>query len=356
MIPGVRVGHYDGVSAIERFPALMANGTTFDLVEDARREGPFAFADLEPREPIRSAAVFGLKKRPGWRIVFVDGMPAPIADLMPRTKRYGGIIDRIGLWPATFAFAAVAALVIFAVVQLPTVVARMVPTGVERRMGDLMIGDLGGRVCNGPGGQAALDMIARRLGAPPYVEVHVVKIPVVNAVTLPGGKILIFDKLLQEAQSPDEVAGVMAHELGHAQHRDVLAGLLRQFGLSVVLGGLGGNAGAYTNAALSITYTRAAEASADGYAIDDLKDAHISPAATAGFFTRLAKMEPQFGRAGVELSYLSTHPMSADRARRFTTSVVKGETYTPALDPARWQALRGICSSDPKAKGLDFEF
>jgi hypothetical protein len=356
VIPGVRVGHYDGVSAIERFPMLMAGDATFMLVESDGQEGPFAFADLESREPIRGAPVFGLKKRPGWRIVFVEGLPVAVAARVPRAKQYGGLIDRIGLWPATLGFAALAALVLFAAVQLPTVVARLVPTGVERRMGDLMIGDFGGRVCNGPGGQAALDAIAHRLGAPDYVEVHVVKIPVVNAVTLPGGKILLFDKLLQQANSPDEVAGVMAHELGHAKHRDVLAGLLRQFGLSVVLGGLGGNVGGYTNAALSITYTRAAEASADGYAIDDLKDAHISPAATASFFTRLAKMEPQFGRAGTELSYLSTHPMSSDRARRFTTSVVKGETYTPALDPAQWQALRGICANDPKAKGLQFEF
>jgi hypothetical protein len=39
-----------------------------------------------------------------------------------------------------------------------------------------------------------------------------------------------------------------------------------------------------------------------------------------------------------------------------STGVVKGATYTPELDPAQWQALRGICSGDPKARGIDFEF
>jgi Zn-dependent protease with chaperone function len=356
MIGNPRVGYYDGVSAVQRFPALIADGDGFSLVDGDRRDGPFAFAALEPREPIGGAPVFGLKKRPGWRITFVDGLPDWVADRLPRARRYGGIIDRIGLWPATLAFAVVAAVTIVMVVQLPTVVAPLIPTSVERKMGDLMIGDLGGRVCNGPGGQAALNAIASRLGAPDYVDVRVVKIPVVNAVTLPGGKILIFDKLLQEAQSPDEVAGVLAHELGHARHRDVMAGLLRQFGLSLVLGGMQDNVGSYTNAVLATTYTRSAETSADGYAIDDLRNAHISPTATADFFHRLGRDEPKLGKAGVVISYLSTHPMSADRANRFSSSATKGAAYTPALDPAQWQALRGICANDPKAKGLELDF
>jgi len=356
MIERPRVGYYDGVSAVQRFPVLIVEGDQFTLLDGARSDGPFAFAALEPREPIQGAPVFGMKKRPGWRITFSEGLPQAVADHLPRTRRYGGIIDRIGLWPASLGFAVIAAAAVVAVVQLPAIVAPLVPPSVERKMGDLMIGDLGGRVCNGPGGQAALDAIAKRLDAPDDVDVRVVKIPVINAVTLPGGKILIFDKLLQEAKSPDEVAGVLAHELGHARHRDVMAGLLRQFGLSLVLGGMQGNAGNYTNAVLATTYTRSAENKADGYAIDDLKDAHVSPTATADFFRRLGHDEPRLGRAKVVLSYLSTHPMSGDRASRFSGSAVKGETYTPALDPAQWQALRGICTNDPKAKGFELDF
>ncbi|WP_341873239.1 M48 family metalloprotease [Sphingobium fuliginis] len=54
-----------------------------------------------------------------------------------------------------------------------------------------------------------------------------------------GGRIILFDGLVQQAKSADEVAGVLGHELGHVRHRDTMTGLIRQLGLSVVLGGAG---------------------------------------------------------------------------------------------------------------------
>nr|WP_244309783.1 M48 family metalloprotease [Sphingobium fuliginis] len=45
--------------------------------------------------------------------------------------------------------------------------------------------------------------------------------------------------MVQQAKSADEVAGVLGHELGHVRHRDTMTGLIRQLGLSVVLGGAG---------------------------------------------------------------------------------------------------------------------
>ncbi|MDX7324874.1 M48 family metalloprotease, partial [Providencia rettgeri] len=80
----------------------------------------------------------------------------------------------------------------------------------------------------------ALKTLATRIDPDdPRLEVDVVKLPMVNAVTLPGGRIVVFDGLIRAAKSPDEVAGVVAHEIGHVRHRDVMEGLLRQFGLSV---------------------------------------------------------------------------------------------------------------------------
>jgi Zn-dependent protease with chaperone function len=44
--------------------------------------------------------------------------------------------------------------------------------------------------------------------------------PIPNAFALPGGKVYLFDGLLAKAENPDEIAGVLAHELGHLKHRD----------------------------------------------------------------------------------------------------------------------------------------
>jgi predicted Zn-dependent protease len=228
------------------------------------------------------------------------------------------------------------------VLSTPSLVARMIPRSAEARMGALMTGDFGGRSCSTAEGDAALRILSDKLGASAeQADIRVVEMPVVNAVTLPGGHVLLFSGLLDRANSADEVAGVLAHELGHVDHRDVLTSLVRQLGLSVVLGGLDGNVDGYTNALLSARYSREAEAAADGFAIDALDRARISPVATAYLFQRFAKSEDKGRLAGL-VAYLASHPASESRRTRFAASA-KG-SYTPALDAAQWQALKSICS------------
>ncbi|PZP11555.1 MAG: hypothetical protein DI607_10545, partial [Sphingomonas hengshuiensis] len=264
---------------------LRVEGNQFVLSEEEGDSATYAFADLVAGPPVGDDAVFGLAGRPGWRIGFHGGPPADLAALLPRAARYGGPIDRFGLWRSVLVLAAIAGIALYLFAQAPSLVARLVPRTFERQLGDLMVGDFGGRLCNKPASAAALDKLVRRLGSDPaQVRVGIANIPVVNAVTLPGGRVLIFEGLLKNAASADEVAGVLGHELGHVAHRDVLESLLRQLGLSVLLGGLEGNIGGYTNALLSTAYSRGAETRADDYAIDALNAAAVNPAATAGFF------------------------------------------------------------------------
>jgi Zn-dependent protease with chaperone function len=341
------VWHYDGVTGVRRAPCMVVRGEGFVLVEDGQASETYAFADLMPLGNPGGFLQFGLKRRPGWRIGFLETPPAGIAAHLPRTRGYGALIDRIGLWPAVLGFAAVSVAVVFAVLSAPTVIARMIPRSAEARMGDLMVGDFGDRACATPRGSAALAALTRRMNVARDVDVRVIDVPMVNAITLPGGHVVLFSGLIQRAGSPDEVAGVLAHELGHVEHRDVLESLVRQFGLSVVLGGLDGKVGGYTNALLSASYSRSAESRADGYAIDALGKANVSPRATADLFKRLAKAELNVEGAATLMSYLASHPMSADREARFAASA-KGRAYTPALDPQQWQALRDICTGKPR--------
>jgi len=228
----------------------------------------------------------------------------------------------------------------------PPLIAQMVPRSYERQIGELMVGDFGGRFCNNGGGQQALDRIAERLGVDPdTADIHVAAIPVANAVTLPGGKIIIFNGLLADAQSPDEIAGVVGHELGHVAHRDVMTTLIRQLGLTVLLGGVQGNVGQYSNVLLSASYSRAAEAKADDYSIDLLNAHAVSPAPTSAFFRRLGKTVPGGASAERAMSYLASHPVTSDRAARFATAAKGGSDYRPVLDAADWQALRRICAN-----------
>ncbi|HWK35135.1 M48 family metallopeptidase [Sphingomonas sp.] len=350
-----RVWYYDGASALRRDARLVPDGATFTLVEDDRRDGPFAFADLIGHGRIEGAHQYGLKRRSGWRIGLAEPIPAPVAALLPGERRYGGIVDRLGLVQGTLIFATVAGLAVLGLSFAPGVAAKLVPAPVERRLGDLMVGDFGGRTCAARAGAAALQALSDRLGpAVAGADIRVVNVPIVNAVTLPGGHILIFQGLLKDARSPDEVAGVVAHELGHVAHRDVLAALIRQLGLSVLLGGLDGNVGGYTNALLAAGYSRSAEADADGFAIDALRAARISPLGTAAFFARLGAGEAKLGASARVLGYMSSHPLSGERQRLFRASARAGAT--PALDAAQWAALRTICTADPDVSKTELRF
>lgn len=335
------VWHYDGVRATRRTPLLVPDGQGFVLDEAGSRDGPYRFDSLVALGH-RGEFQYGYKDRSGWRIGFIGAPPAEIAALLPGARRYGGLIDRFGLWPTAAGFAVASAIVLFVIASMPSVLARIVPRAFEARLGQLMVGDFGGRTCSTPEGDAALAKLAGRMsiGAEP-ADIRVVDIPMVNAITLPGGYVLLFRGLLTQAQSPEEIAGVLGHELGHVEHRHVLQSLLRQLGLSVLLGGLNGDVAGYTNLLLSANYSRRAENQADGYAIDQLGRAGISPSGAAGFFDRLSKGEMKAEGIGAVAGYMASHPASAERKARFAAAT-KGR-YAPVLSPTEWAQLRDIC-------------
>lgn len=340
-----RVWHYDGHSGERRMPAIVPapNEAQFLLQGDGAEPGPYAFADLVPQGSSHHERAFGLRNRPGWRITFLEFPPSEIAVQLPKPPRYGSWIDRFGLWRSVGALAVLAALAVLVTLKLPPLIARLIPQSVEQRMGRAMVASLGSYTCSTPQGEAALKALATRLRQDDDVTIRVVKAPMVNAVAFPGGQVVLFDGLIQDAQSPDEVAGVLAHELGHVAHKDGMESLVRQFGLNMLLGGFDRNVSGYGNALLNARYSQKAEAGADGYAIGRLTYADISPAPTAALFGRLARQDEQPGNASKLLNYLSSHPLSSARQQRFAGSVKPDHAYRPALDPAQWQALRAMC-------------
>jgi beta-barrel assembly-enhancing protease len=354
--------HYDGKSAVRRNVEIQSIANEFFLLETERRHGPFAFADLVYVGEKNGADVYGLDDIDGWRLGLTGSVPAELAARLPAKRRYGGWIDRFGIGPATIAFAGVSAAVVAVVLLSPQWLAPLIPASVEQSMGDALVGDFGGRFCHTEKGSAALDKLVRSLDAnPENLQVEVAKIDMLNAVALPGGKVILFDGLVKQAKSADEVAGVLAHEIGHVRERHVMQSLLRQMGLAVVLGGLDGTGGSMLSGALSVSYTRGSEREADAYSMKALSGAAISPVATADFFDRLAKLSGEAEgnkRLTAMTGYISSHPLSAERKKAFEKSIVKGKGYKPALTPTEWTELKTMCAQDRTAKegfGLDFE-
>ena len=352
----VAVWHFDGASGVRKSGALIAEETGFRLQFGDVVSEVYSWHDLVYRGTRGQAQVYGLSGRRGWQIG-VEGYVEPEVERhLPSAERYGHLIDRLGLVRATVAGVALSALAVLLVIRSPEIIAPLVPSSWERSLGDAMVGDFGGRFCKGAGGQEALNKLVKRIDPNSSdLKVHIANINMVNAIALPGNHIIIFRGLLQQAKSPDEVAGVIGHEIGHVRGRDVMQALLRQMGFSIVLGGVG-DAGGYAGALVSMTYSREAESKADQHSISALKTAGVSPADTAGFFAKLAEAEAKLGDAGPLLGYISSHPQSALRQKAFEKSMVNDAPYTAAISPSDWRALTDSCKNDPNVKTSGFDF
>jgi beta-barrel assembly-enhancing protease len=333
---------YDGESAVRFEARVSVEDGILRIDLDDGRSLSVAATELVHLESRRDCELYGRPDVQGWRLA-LRGAP-PLGPAVPITRGYGRWIDRIGLWKAVAVGIAVSAALLFAADSFPRWVAPYVPESWEKKVGDALVGDFGGRFCHGPGGQQALDKLVRELspaGSP--LNVRVVNIKIVNAAALPGRNIVIFDELLSEADGPDEVAGVLAHEIAHIERRHVTQAMIREYSFGGLIAALGGSAGSKIGMLDSLHYSRGAEAEADSVAIETLRRADISPLPTAHFFERLGKQEKDLGRVGSGLQYLSTHPLSAAREQRFRGSAVAGRSYRPALSGDEWQALAAIC-------------
>jgi beta-barrel assembly-enhancing protease len=335
--------HYDGQNAVRHCVQIILDGDALRFI------GSGEAVPLRALRPSgdRLSTSFAHAERDGWRLGFHDPLPKEWLAALPRQEQHGGLIDRIGFVPALLGCAVVAAVAIYAVAQSTSILAQMVPERWEAAFGEALTGDFGGEACADPAGQRAIDGLAARLvsdGRP--VRVRVIDLAMVNAAALPGRQIVIFKGLIDEAKSPDEVAGVLGHEIGHVEHRDPMTALIRDFGFGLLIGSAQG--GQIAQGLLSSRYSRAAERDADSYAITGMKRAHISPSDTADFFARLGKDEKKMGKPAQLLSYVSTHPLSAEREKRFAADVRKDGNYYPALAPREWRALKAICGTAKK--------
>jgi predicted Zn-dependent protease len=236
-------------------------------------------------------------------------------------------------------------------------VAAIMPLSWEERMGQNVRGTAlallakNAKRCDAREGKAALDGLVQRLAGTIETryrfDVIVVDNPLVNAFAAPAGYIVVFRGLIDKSSSAEEVAGVLAHEMGHVIERHGTEALIRQMGmnaiLSAVLGdasGIGGTAADIGSQLAVLSYGRAAEREADRVGVDMLNKADIRGAGLVAFFQRVGK--DTGGDSGGILRYLGTHPPTGERASDIEARAIgKG----PAMSPAEWQALRTICGA-----------
>lgn len=150
-------------------------------------------------------------------------------------------------------------------------------------------------------------------------RVSVVENGAPNAFALPGGGIVVTRGLLTRAESENELAFVLAHELGHFQGRDHLRGMGRAAAFTLLSATLGAATGIGAPNGLALAerltqsgFNRAQESAADEFALDLVHAEYGHLAGAFDFFGR----DTAVGTGSAAVSWLSTHPSSGDRIER----------------------------------------
>ena len=134
-----------------------------------------------------------------------------------------------------------------------------------------------------------------------------------NAFCTPGGYIYVYTGLIKYLEKESHLAGVMGHEIAHADRRHSTDAMTRQYGVSLLLQiALGENPGALTQLAAQIaelSYSRKAESEADDYSVIYLTPTEFQGNGAAGFFQKLLDQ----GQGGGTPEFLSTHPNPGNR-------------------------------------------
>lgn len=187
--------------------------------------------------------------------------------------------------------------------------------------------------CEGKHLQAGIEQIANRLKAalaadtPYQLRYQVLKSQDINAFAIPGGQIGLNAALVAKVDTPEALAGVMAHEAQHVLLRHSLKDLLNRLGLGLILQMLLGDIGTATatlaqigSGLLELDFSRHQESEADLQGLALLERARINPAGLPEFFRLLQAQEAQ----GLKVpAFLSTHPLSSERLEQMQAAMAR---------------------------------
>jgi len=264
-----------------------------------------------------------------------------------------------------WSIAATVSLVVVAVLGVPEIANRLaplVPYSIERRFGaaiDVQIrrslderhagaafecGNAEGEKA----GRAAFDKLMAQIEAaaalPIPLNTTVVRRDEANAFALPGGRVYVFQGLIDKAQTPDELAGVIGHETGHVAHRDGTRSVLEGAGLSFLFGMLlgdfvGGGAVIFAGKTiLQTSYSRDVETAADGYGVAVMSKIGGDPRALGTILQRIA------GTTHPGPRLLLDHPDTKERVVAINALAGDAKPMRALLEPAEWAALKRICA------------
>jgi Zn-dependent protease with chaperone function len=351
--------YFDGMSNRRRV-ATLAFGDMLEINADAGATARWAYADIRRADSspatlrvtcLTAPSLARLEIRDAALAVELTSRCARLDENLPGRRGVAAIVG----WSLA-ATISILAVVLFGVPLAADRLAPLVPQALERRLGDVADAQVktvfGGQTCDNAAGQAAFNKLVNAIreaaGLDTSIQSAVLSNPIPNAFALPGGKVYLFDGLLAKADNADEIAGILAHELGHLKHRDGTRNLIYNGGTSFLVGLLFGDitgSGVLIFASRSLltaSYSREAEQNADTFAIEVMRRLGRSPKPMGELMFRVTGKE-----GDRSLSVLASHPLTEDRLARMSREH-RPPTGPPLLTAVEWSALKSICSPGTK--------
>jgi Zn-dependent protease with chaperone function len=355
-VPRSQVIYFDGTSS-RRHAVTLGFGGELQIEADQQQLAAWSYAEIRRADsPSGTLRLSCLTAPVLARLEIRDAAVA--AELVSRCSRLDenlpgqrGIAKIVG-WSIASAVSIVG-VIWFGVPLAADRLTPLVPQAFERRLGAVADGQVktlfGGKVCDNAAGQAAFTKLVTELreaaGLDPSVQAAVLATPVPNAFALPGGKVYLLNGLLAKAENPDEIAGVLAHELGHLKHRDGTRNLIYNGGSSFLIGLLfgditGSSALIFASRSLvTASYSREAEQNADTVSIEMMHKLGRPTKAMGELLFRVTGKEADKGA-----SILANHPLTENRLARMTREDLP-PSGPPLLSADEWASLKAICSS-----------
>jgi predicted Zn-dependent protease len=175
------------------------------------------------------------------------------------------------------------------------------------------------------------------------IKLHLLKKDEVNAYALPDGHLIIFKGLLQEVDSPEQLSGVIGHELAHIDLNHVMQKLAKEVGFAVLVsmtsaGGGGEMVKEVSRLLSSSAFDRSLEKEADIQSVEYMKRAKIDVRLYANFLFRLST---ERGKSNAYWSWLSTHPDLEERAKYILEERNVGDYESEELiSTSNWQQFK----------------
>lgn len=223
--------------------------------------------------------------------------------------------------------------------------AHAIPWGWEKKLGYVFDSDFTNRECRSTlQAQELLQRLVKRIyPVTPEdglisIDVRVVQDPAINAYAELGGRISVNSGLLQQAESPEELAGILSHEIGHVQNRHIMQGMIVRMmtveGLRMIFSGGTSSTVDWTRYFLNMSFTRTQESQADEAGLRRLQKAHVDNQGFRHFFERMEK-------SGSASAFISDHPSNRERLEMAET--FDNNNVMPVMTSEEWQVLKNYC-------------